>query len=764
MKNFFKKNIILMLLLSFFLSYVTPILAYAENTIEEETSEYIEGNEALESNEESSVEEEESSFEENIEEETNTEQEEVEESQEIIEETEEQAEQEEPIEEEEELEENNEVLQFRTSSAAQEPTLTYRAHVQSIGWQSWQQSGGTAGTSGQGLRVEAFNVNIDHPNLGVRYRSRVQGSNSWSGWVQDGANTGTTGQARHLEALQIELTGNEAANYDIYYRVHSRAFGWLDWAKNGESSGTEGYNYRIEAVQVRLVPRGTQAPGPTAQPYQAIQSPGLTYRAHVQSIGWQNNVSDGQLAGTQGRGLRVEALSLNVSHPQLGIRYRSRVQGSTSWSGWAQNGANTGTTGQGRHLEALQIELTGEMANHFDVYYRVHVQSLGWLGWARRGQSAGTEGYNFRIEAVEVRVVPRMNHSINQTSDSFVQFRVPNVNYSAHVQSRGWMNQVSNGTLAGTSGQRLRMEALRISLSDNALPGGIEYRTHVQGEGWQGWRRDGNITGTTGQTKRLEAIEIRLYGQMANYFDVYYRTHIESFGWLGWVNNGLPSGSQGLAKRMEAIQIELVPKGQGRAVNPDDGFREPVLIYIDPGHGGSEPGAVSGGVRESDLNLQVARRVDSMLRARGYRTVMSRNSDVQVSLSQRAQEANRLEADIFVSIHFNAFQGTAQGIETYYYNQAGNTSNPYANNASRINNSRALANNIHSNVLNRSGAVNRNVRTANFHVIRETHMPAVLLELGYMDHPAERARIVQSSYQQRLAQGVVDGIDAYFGN
>lgn len=764
MKKLLKKNIILILLLSFFLSYITPSLAYAENVSEEETSEYIE-DEVLENNEENTSEMEVPDSEEDVEE-YDIEFEENEEAQEIIEEEqEEQIEQEEHIEEDEELEESNEEeLQVRTSSVEQEPILTYRAHVQSIGWQDWQQSGEIAGTSGQGLRVESFNVNIDHPDLGVRYRSRVQGSNNWSGWAHDGDDTGTTGQARHLEALQIELTGNEAANYDVYYRVHSRAFGWLDWAKNGEASGTEGYNYRIEAVQVQLIPRGAQAPGPTAQSYQAIQSPGLSYSAHVQSIGWQNSVGDGQLAGTQGQALRVEALRLNLDHPQLGIRYRSRVEGSDDWSGWAQDGMETGTTGQGRHLEAFQIELTGEMANYFDVYYRVHAQSLGWLGWARRGQSAGTEGYNFRIEAVEVRVVPRMNNSMNHTNDSYIPFRTPTINYSSHVQSQGWMPQVSNGATAGTSGQRLRMESMRISLSNQSLSGGIEYRSHVQGEGWQTWRRDGEITGTTQQSKRLEAIEIRLYGQIANHFDVYYRTHIESFGWLGWVNNGLPAGSEGFGRRMEAIQIELVPKGQGRTVNPDDGFREPVLIYIDPGHGGSESGAVSAGVREKDLNLQVARRVDSMLRARGYRTVMSRNSDTQVSLSQRAQEANRLEADIFVSIHFNAFQGTAQGIETYLYNQAGNTNNPHANSADRINNSRALANNIHSNVLRHSGAVDRNVRTANFHVIRETHMPAVLLELGYMDHPAERARVVQASYQQRLAQGVVDGIDAYYNN
>lgn len=769
-----RKVIIVALILGFFLSYLNPLIVLAQDNIDTDqelqeisNNTYDEEQEAtseaiIDSDQE--VEDVHQVIEEDLEEILS-------EDSDIGDVTPEENDQDQIVDEEtEESKEDysEEITEFETQSIeilqSQNPVLTYRAHVESIGWQGWAQSGSLSGTTGQGLRVEAFSLNIDHPNLGVEYRSRVQGSNSWTGWSQNGGTTGTTGERRHLEGLQVRLTGSEASNYDIYYRVHSRAFGWLDWARNGGSSGTNGYNYRIEAIEVQLIPKGSQAPGATSTPYQEITQPALTYQAHVQSIGWQSQVNGGQVAGTNGQGLRVEALRMNVNHFGLGIRYRSRVQNAQNWTGWATNSATTGTIEQARHLEAVQIELTGDMANHFDVYYRVHVQSIGWLGWARRGETAGTEGYNFRIEAIEVRVVPRMNHSINQSSPSFNRLTTPNVQYSAHVQSNGWMDSVSNGSTAGTSGLRRRMEALTISLNNTSISGGIEYRTHVQRDGWQTWKRDGNLAGTTSQQKRMEAIEIRLYGQLANYFDVYYRTHVESYGWLGWVNNGLPSGSEAMAKRVEAIQIELVPKGQGRVVNPDTGFRRPPLIYIDPGHGGSEPGAVSGGYREKDLNLQVARRLNTILKSKGYQTVMSRTNDTQVSLSNRAQEANRINSDIFVSIHFNAFRGTARGIETYYYNQNGSTSNPLANNPSRINNSRSLANAIHGNVLRKSGAVDRNVRTANFHVVRETFMPAVLLELGYIDHPGERALITQGSYQQILAQGVADGIDAYFGN
>lgn len=648
-----------------------------------------------------------------------------------------------------------------TSSSS---SIQYRAHVQSIGWQNNVANGEIAGTTGERLRVEALQFDLSEvENLQLRYRSNVEGR-GWTGWVTDGQTTGTTGEGRQLEAIQIELQGAKASNYDIYYRVHSQSFGWMGWASNGQPAGTEGYGYRIEAVQVRIVERGSSAPGSTNNAFRELAVPNVHYRSHVQSIGWQNEVSNGEISGTTDQVLRIEALRFRVSGiSDLQIRYRSKIQDG-DWTAWSSNDQTTGTTGQRRYVEAVQLELQGGQASNYDIYYRVHTQSFGWLDWARNGEAAGTDGYDYRIEAIQVRIVPRGSAAPGSTSRPFRELTPPNVRYETHVQSIGWQSAVENGVTAGTINQRLRLEGIRLSITNQQnLSGNIEYRTHVQSEGWQGWRSNGSNSGTTGQQKRLEAIEIRLTGELAEHYDIYYRTHIQSEGWLGWVRNGMASGSEGLGLRMEAIQVRLVPKGTGDPVHADSGFIQPPLIYIDPGHGGSEPGAISGGVREKDLNLQIAHRINNILISRGYRTVMSRTTDRQVSLSARAQEANRLNADIFVSIHFNAFQGTAQGIETYFYNQSGNTSNPYANNASRINSSRNLANSIHTNVLSQTGAVNRNVRSANFHVLRETHMPAVLLELGYMDHPAERARIVNSNYQHRLSLGVTAGIDRYFG-
>lgn len=137
---------------------------------------------------------------------------------------------------------------------------------------------------------------------------------------------------------------------------------------------------------------------------------------------------------------------------------------------------------------------------------------------------------------------------------------VPTVAYSTHIQSKGWLSEVTNGTGSGTTNQNKRMEAIKLSIKniDNL---GIKYSTHVQSKGWTDWKSDGAVSGTTGETKRLEAIKIQLTGAQASNFDVYYRVHAQSYGWLGWAKNGEQSGTEGLSKRLEAIEVVVVKKG-----------------------------------------------------------------------------------------------------------------------------------------------------------------------------------------------------------
>ncbi|MFL2116447.1 GW dipeptide domain-containing protein, partial [Marinilactibacillus psychrotolerans] len=187
------------------------------------------------------------------------------------------------------------------------------------------------------------------------------------------------------------------------------------------------------------------------------------------------------------------------------------------------------------------------------------------------------------------------------------------------------------------------------------------------------------------------------------------------------------------------------------------------VVVIDAGHGGSDPGAQAGGVKEKDLNLTVSKKVQTKLKNAGYEVIMTRSTDVFVELSERARIANTSSADIFVSIHTNSFNSTANGIETYSYNGSGTANNPIvAKDPDRLLKSSLLSEAVQDALLDKTGASNRGDKKANFHVIRETGMPAILTEMGFIDNSAERAKLVKDSYQNQIADGIVLGIKEYF--
>lgn len=495
----------------------------------------------------------------------------------------------------------------------------------------------------------------------------------------------------------------------------------------------------------------------------------VTYSTHIQDIGWQSVVVNGGLSGTMGQSKRLEAIKISLQNTSYsgGITYKTHVE-SYGWLGSVSNGAVSGTTGQGKRIEAIQVSLTGEMANYYDVYYRVHAQDYGWLGWAKNGMSAGTEGLSKRLEAIQIVLVVKGGAAPGSTENTFKTNT--SVAYSTHVQDYGWMSTVKNGELSGTEGQSKRLEAIKIQLQDAPYSGGITYTTHVQDLGWLSNVSNNSVSGTSGQSKRMEAIKISLTGDIANYYDVYYRVHIESYGWLGWAKNGMKAGSEGLSKRLEGIEIKLVPKGQGQYVTQSGAFKQlKQTVFLDPGHGGSDPGATAGGYTEANLNLAVAKKVESLLVARGYIVYMSRTGDTALSLLERSQMANNLNTDIFISIHHNstgAGTTTANGIESYYYEY--NPSYPskineeFHNSIDRINKSITLTNLIHENMVDYTGANDRGTDGSSFSVVRESSMPASLLELGFINNPSERQKLVTDSYQNALAKAIADGIDEYF--
>lgn len=176
---------------------------------------------------------------------------------------------------------------------------------------------------------------------------------------------------------------------------------------------------------------------------------------------------------------------------------------------------------------------------------------------------------------------------------------------------------------------------------------------------------------------------------------------------------------------------------------------ERFLIALDAGHGGSATGAYYENTAEKDLNLSMTRKLDEILRGLGYRTMLTRSEDVDVGLKRRSVLANEAKADIFVSIHCNASETNHDFQGLYVYHYPGSVQGA------------ALAQAIQAPACRFTGAVDRGINSANFSVVRESKMPAVLVETGFMTCHEELLRLKDDAYQTRMAQGIAQGIIQY---
>ena len=192
------------------------------------------------------------------------------------------------------------------------------------------------------------------------------------------------------------------------------------------------------------------------------------------------------------------------------------------------------------------------------------------------------------------------------------------------------------------------------------------------------------------------------------------------------------------------------------------------IVYLDPGHGGRDSGAYYGGIREETLNLKISNLIKAGMEELGYEVIMSRTKDIYIDLLERARDANNKDPDIFVSVHNNAMPNDSRvnGIMTYYYKYYPEWQpviNPEMHNdPNRIEQSRQLADAIQKSLIAATGARDLGLRRNTFAVLRETKMPAVLLELGFMSNPTELSKLNTTSYQTTLANAVVKGIHNHF--
>lgn len=173
-----------------------------------------------------------------------------------------------------------------------------------------------------------------------------------------------------------------------------------------------------------------------------------------------------------------------------------------------------------------------------------------------------------------------------------------------------------------------------------------------------------------------------------------------------------------------------------------------ITIVLDPGHGGKDPGAAGNGMREKDVVLDISKRAKKYFQGTPINIKLTRETDVFLELQERVSFAKKQQADMFISVHANAFNGKASGLETYYYSAARNAN---------VTESRALATYIQNRMLEAWNLPNRKVQSKSLHVLRENSMPATLIEVGFIDNKTDAAYIKSPSHRETMAKAVYLG-------
>ena len=484
--------------------------------------------------------------------------------------------------------------------------VQYMTHVQDEGWQDWKKDGEVAGTSGKSLRLEAIRILLDNSeDYAIMYRVHVQ-DEGWQDWRTDGEIAGTSGKSLRLEAIQIKIvkktinsiikieTPSQNTSYYAFENPTITVSGWKmanvsntqikayvdnkeiepttiqyyerpDIIKSNTNYGTEaqnvlpGYKFDIDinnlegenhTIKVEMYYNNSVIASEVRN-FNIDINPHISYSAHVEDIGWQDYVKDGEIIGTVGKSLRVEALKIKlVNVPSTAhIKYRVYIYGK-GWQDYVQDGEIAGTTGKNRMIEAIQIEIEG--LEKYTVEYQAHVQDIGWQVWALNGMNAGTIEQGLRIESARIRIVKKENTV------------VPQVKYSSHNATNGWTSYVKNGNTSGSENNAIKLDAIKIAL-ENSETASIKYKVHIQEVGWTNEVQNNEQAGTGESVNGIEAIQMQVSGLSG--YSIEYRVYVIGKGWQDWACDGEIAGTTGKSLQVSAIQIRIKIKTDNNRSN-----------------------------------------------------------------------------------------------------------------------------------------------------------------------------------------------------
>ena len=258
-------------------------------------------------------------------------------------------------------------------------------------------------------QIEAITVDLENStgiSGSLKYSVYVQ-NKGWQEFTPAGSEAGIKNKGLKIDGIKMELTGALAKQYTVEYSVqlqkNDKSQGFVS---DGTVAGSPNDSRMIEEIKIRIVPanQGT--------------STAVNYRAHRESLGWGSKWSkNGVVAGASGKAKQIDSIEMNLTGNQYkgGIEYRSKVQTTGLEKNWSANGETSGT--QGKRIESVAIRLTGEVADHYDVYYRVCVQSVGWLDWVKDGEETGVSELSYKLEAIQITLVAKNGDAPGDLND-----------------------------------------------------------------------------------------------------------------------------------------------------------------------------------------------------------------------------------------------------------------------------------------------------------------------------------------------------------
>lgn len=477
----------------------------------------------------------------------------------------------------------------------------------------------------------------------------------------------------------------------------------------------------------------------------------LYYRTYNTGHGWYPFVTseENDYAGSPGK--NIEALECHVYsssgvklHNQYVIMYRAFANG--TWLPWVSNAPKE---------TMIFLQNKYSLAGDLDVY----------------SCDAGLPGSGIPIEGLDFRIYENVYGSGEGGGD--VSGTGGSDGLTKKFMQNGTWKELKNTTWVTS------MDG--VELKTNETDFYLKYQTYnAIYNGWYPWvtSEENDYAGSSG--KPIQAIDIRVCDRNGNHMHdthaVMYRAHVNG-RWLPWVSNASPDIMRRLQSQynlggeldtgsayagiygetINQLEIRLyknVGTSSGSSGSGSSGATAPsggggTKIYIDAGHGGQYPGACGGGYQEKDLTLQIALAERRYFMALGYNVMLCRDDDTTSELAERSGAANAWPADIFISNHLNSFDRTARGCEVYHA-LSGGASKVYAEAVQR-----ALVNQI--------GFIDRGAKSLcgddgrdYYHVIRETNMPAIMIESGFIDNDQDRTLIVNNI--DKIAKAVVDAI------